>query len=188
MKASFAILAGAIVLAASTSAEASITINVNLTTGQETIPIVPTTTTGAPRPIAFGNATFVINDAMTAMTMFVTVFNIDFNGTQTADINDNLVNAHIHSGVFPAPPAAQNLPVTWGFFGSPFNDNNPNDVVVTPFTTGVGGTISGKWDAPEGNNTTFIAQLPNILAGRAYINFHTVQFPSGEIRGLFTAV
>ena len=78
--------------------------------------------------------------------------------------------------------------MTWGFFGSPFNDNNPNDVVVTPFTTGVGGTISGKWDAPEGNNTTFIAQLPNILAGRAYINFHTVQFPSGEIRGLFTAV
>jgi hypothetical protein len=25
--------------------------------------------------------------------------------------------------------------------------------------------------------------LPNLLAGLAYINFHTVQFPAGEIRG-----
>jgi len=73
--------------------------------------------------------------------------------------------------------------VVWGFFGSPFNDNNPNDQTVTPFATGVGGTITGKWDLPEGNNTTFSAQLPNILAGRSYINFHTTQFPGGELRG-----
>jgi hypothetical protein len=26
-------------------------------------------------------------------------------------------------------------------------------------------------------------QLPNILAGNSYINFHTMQFPGGEIRG-----
>ena len=32
------------------------------------------------------------------------------------------------------------------------------------------------------------AQIPNILAGRAYINFHTVQFAGGEIRGNITAV
>ena len=76
-----------------------------------------------------------------------------------------------------------NAPVVWGFFGSPFNDNNPNDQVFTPFATGVGGTISGKWDAPEGNNTTLAAQLPNILSGNSYINFHTVQFGGGEIRG-----
>jgi hypothetical protein len=35
----------------------------------------------------------------------------------------------------------------------------------------------------EGNNTTLAAQLPNILNGRSYINFHTRQFTSGEIRG-----
>jgi hypothetical protein len=35
----------------------------------------------------------------------------------------------------------------------------------------------------EGNNTTLTAQLPNILSGHAYINFHTVQFGGGEIRG-----
>jgi len=37
-------------------------------------------------------------------------------------------------------------------------------VAMTPFATGVGGTISGKWDAPEGNmTTTLAAQLPNIV-------------------------
>ena len=48
---------------------------------------------------------------------------------------------------------------------------------------GVGGTISGKWDLPEGNNTTLTAQLPNILSGHAYINFHTRRIGGGEIRG-----
>ncbi len=31
-------------------------------------------------------------------------------------------------------------------------------------------------------------QLANILAGRAYINFHTTQFGGGEIRGNIAAV
>ena len=54
---------------------------------------------------------------------------------------------------------------------------------MTPFSSGVGGTITGKWDANQGNDTTLAAQLPNLLAGRAYLNFHTVQFAGGEIRG-----
>jgi hypothetical protein len=115
------------------------------------------------------------------MTFTATIFNIDFTGSQTADANDNLLNAHIHAGPLVTPTV--NGPVVWGFIGSPFNDNNPNDVVVTPFLTGVGGTVSGKWDAPEGNGTTLAAQLDNILNNRAYINFHTTQFGGGEIRG-----
>ena len=59
---------------------------------------------------------------------------------------------------------------------------------MTPFATGVGGTFSGKWDMAEGNNTTLTAQLPNILAGRSYINFHTTQFGGGEIRGNIVAI
>ena len=55
--------------------------------------------------------------------------------------------------------------------------------MVTPFARGVGGTIFSKWDRDEGNNTTLTAQLPNILAGLSYINFHTVRLPGGEIRG-----
>src|SRR4030095_13777490 len=77
--------------------------------------------------------------------------------------------------------------VVWGFIGTPFNDNNPNDAVVTPFPSGVGGSFSGKWDAPEGNGTTLAAQLDNLRNGRAYINFHTRQFCGGETRGNFPA-
>lgn len=156
----------------------------NLINGNEPGPIVPTTTTGAPRPASFGTASFVINAAMTQMTFTATVFNIDFTGTQTADINDNLTVAHIHAG----PGATPTFPVVWGFFGNPFNDNNPNDVLFSPFASGVGGTISGKWDAAEGQNTTLAAQLPNILSNHAYINFHTTQFGGGEVRGTLVVV
>jgi uncharacterized protein (TIGR03118 family) len=158
---------------------------VSLTNSQEVPPTTPTTTTGAARPASFGTARFQFNDAQTAMTFNATINNIDVTGSQTADTNDNLGNAHIHAGASVAPGV--NGPVVWGFFGSPFNDNNPNDQRVTPFTSGVGGTFSGKWDAPEGNGTTLAAQLDNLRNGRAYINFHTTQFTGGEIRGNFPA-
>jgi CHRD domain/PEP-CTERM motif len=158
----------------------------NLTNSQEVPTPTLTTATGAARPASFGTATFVLNDAMTAMTMSVTIFNIDFTGNQTADTNDNLVAAHIHASA--TASATTTAPVVWGFFGSPFNDNNPADAVVTPFTTGVGGTVTGKWDSPEGNATTLADQLANILSGHAYINFHTVQNGGGETRGFLTVV
>jgi hypothetical protein len=158
-----------------------------LSNGAENPPTNPTLSDGTtPRPGSFGTATFVLNDAMTSMTMTATIFNIDFTGTQTPDTFDNLTNAHIHAG--PGVTPTTNGPVVWGFIGQPFNDNNPNDQVVTPFTTGVGGMVSGKWDAPEGNNTTLAAQLDNILNGRSYINFHTVQFSGGEARGMLVVV
>uniref|UniRef100_Q01W73 CHRD domain-containing protein n=1 Tax=Solibacter usitatus (strain Ellin6076) TaxID=234267 RepID=Q01W73_SOLUE len=171
--ASFALFCG--------TAQASILLTANLTNAGENPPTHPTLVSGAPRPASFGTATFLINDAMTSMTFTATIFNIDFTGTQSVDTNDNLVAAHIHAAALVTPTT--NAPVVWGFFGSPFNDNNPNDVVITPFASGVGGTISGKWDAPEGNGTTLAAQLPNILSGNSYINFHTNQFGGGEIRG-----
>ena len=96
-----------------------------------------------PRPASFGTASFVLNDAMTEMTFTATIFNIDFTGSRTPDTNDNLTLAHIHAGPLVMPGV--NGSVVWGFFGMPFNDNMPNDIVNTPFTTGVGGTISGKW-------------------------------------------
>ncbi len=131
--------------------------------------------------MSFGIATFNLNDAMSALTFTATIFNIDVTGSQTVDPNDNLVAAHIHAS--PTTTPTTNVGVVWGFFGAPFNENNPNDFALTPFTSGVGGTFSGKWDALEGNNTTLTAHLPNILAGRSYINFHTTQFGGGEVRG-----
>jgi uncharacterized protein (TIGR03118 family) len=155
---------------------------VNMTNGQENPPTVPTASGGGPRPASFGTAKLLFNSAQTAMTFSATVNNLDFTGSQTpADTNDNLTNAHIHAGAAVTP--GTNGPVVWGFLGSPFNDNNPNDQVFAGFSSGVGGTISGKWDAPEGNATTLAAQLTNLRTGHAYVNFHSAQFSGGEIRG-----
>ena len=154
-------------------------LSANLTHSQETTQGVLLTSTGDPRPLSFGSGTFIINDAMTSMSFVVDIFNIDVTGSQTADTFDNLVAAHIHG---PAAPGS-NGPVRWGFFGAPDNDVAPSDLVVTPFA-GVGGRFTSTWDATEGNaGTNFAVQLPNILAGLTYINFHTVQFGGGEIRG-----
>jgi CHRD domain/PEP-CTERM motif len=186
---SFVGVTGALVLAltlSSGSSRADIFLHADLTNSAENPPTVPTTTQGAPRPASFGTADFVLNAAQTALTFTATIFNIDFTGTQTADTNDNLAAAHIHAGPMVTPTT--NGPVVWGFFGAPFNDNNPNDIVFTPFATGVGGTISGKWDELEGNGTTLDAQLANILGGHSYINFHTVQFGTGEVRGNIAAI
>ena len=167
--------------AAAASAGAQTLHTATLADANENPPTVPTTVGGQPRPASFGTASFFIDATSTFMTFTATIFNIDVNGTQTPDVNDNLVAAHIHAGPLVTPTV--NGPVVWGFFGTPFNDNNPNDFSFVPFTSGVGGTFSGKWDLAEGNGTTLSAQLPNILAGRAYINFHTTQFTGGEIRG-----
>ena len=178
-------LAAVVVLASAARASADTILLATLTNGQENPPTVPTTSTGASRA-SFGTAIFTLNDAMTAMTFAAAIMGIDFTGTQTADPNDNLVAAHIHASSTLTPTT--NAPVVWGFFGNPFNDNNPNDVVIQPFPPGgVGGMISGKWDLPEGNMTTLAAQLANILSGHAYINFHTNQFTGGEIRGAINA-
>ena len=144
----------------------------------------PTLSTGGPRPASFGTATFTLNAARTSMTFTATVFNIDFTGSQTPDPNDNLAAAHIHAG--PTVTPTTNGGVVWGFFGSP--QNTPDDVVVTPFATGVGGNITATWDAAEGNKTTLAAQLTHLLNNRAYINFHTTQFGAGEIRGALQVV
>ena len=158
---------------------------VNLTNSQEVPPTVPTLSGGGARPASSGTARFQLNSAQTAMTFTATINNIDITGSQTSDTNDNLIAAHIHAGASVAPGV--NGPVVWGFFGSPFNDNNPNDQAFSPLPSGVGGNFSGKWDAPEGNGTTLAAQLANLRGGHAYINFHTVQFTGGEIRGNFPA-
>src|SRR5262249_508980 len=143
-----AVLAPLLLLAAGTAGRASQVFTANLTHDQETANGPLLTSTGGPRPLSFGTATFTLNDAQTQLAMSVTVFNIAVTGTQTPDPNDNLVAAHIHVG---APPGS-NAPVRWGFFGSPDNDTNPDQLVVTPFASGVGGTFASIWDAPEGNS------------------------------------
>ena len=187
----FRICAAAVLAGVTFSASASaaiLTLTANLTTSAEPTLNGLTTTTGDPRPMPFGMAEFILNTSLPQMSMMVTITNIDVTGTQTEDPNDNLLAAHIHVGT-PADPMPLTFPVRWGFFGAPDNDNSPDQLVVTPFASGVGGTFTSIWDAPEGNaGTTLATNLPNILAGGAYLNFHTVQNPGGEIRGTLQVV
>jgi hypothetical protein len=137
---------------------------------------------------ATGFATFELNDAMTALSMTVTINGIDVTGSQTSDPLDNLTAAHIHA-LAPGAPLSASGGVVWGFFGMPFNNTMPNDGTVTPFVGGVGGVFTMVWNAPEGNGgTTLTAQLNNLFGTRLYINFHTGEFPGGEIRGAITPV
>src|SRR5690348_1037964 len=85
------------VMLAGTYCQGATILTANITNAAENPPTVVTTSTGAPRAASFGTATFVLNDAATAMTMSATIFNIDFTGSQTADVNDNLTAAHIHA-------------------------------------------------------------------------------------------
>jgi hypothetical protein len=182
------ILAALAALFVNTGAHADIILGATLTNGAENPPVGTAsnpllTSTGAPRPTSFGTATFVLNNALTAMTMTATITNIDVTGSQTADPNDNLSAAHIHAGAGVSPTI--NAGVVWGFFGIPDNDINPDNLVITP-SAGVGGTFTSVWNQAEGNPNgmnTLTAQLPFILSQRSYINFHTMQFGGGEIRG-----
>ena len=171
-----AILAASFLSALPAPARAAVTLYAEMTPEQE----VPSAIIIG-RPRSFGSAIFFLNDLETELRFSAEIFNIDVTGTQTVDTADNLVAAHIHAGSGVSP--LTNGPVVFGFFGTPFNDNNPNDVVVTPFATGVGGLFSARWNLGEGNNTTLAAQLFNLKNDRAYINFHTNQFRGGEIRG-----
>jgi hypothetical protein len=125
------------------------------------------------------------------MTMTATITGIDVGNGQTPAItNDNLTAAHIHAGDL-TPTGTR--PVVWGFFGSPDNDGPPNGVdqlVFTPAASGAGGTFTSIWDALEGNGigVNLANQIPFILAGNSYINFHTTQFGGGEIRGTLFVV
>jgi hypothetical protein len=106
--------------------------------------------------------------------MTATISNIDVGNAQTPDTNDNLLNAHIHAG-----PAVR--PALWRgrheILWSSFNDNNPNDAVLRlPLVGGV----HRQMGRTGSNGTTLAAQLANLRAGRAYINFHTVQFTGGD--------
>jgi hypothetical protein len=164
-----------------TTASADTYFFANLTNGGETTAVVLTDGTN-PRPASFGFAEFWLNDAQTQLTMVATINNIDVNGLQTPSYTqDNLAAAHIHANATVTP--GFNAGVVWGFFGAPDNDTTPSDLVVTPFASGVGGTFTSVWNAPEGNSTTLAAQVNNILTGHAYLNFHTVQNGGGEVRG-----
>ena len=81
LKSKLACMLAASLSFAAVSAQGATMLSAELTTTQEPPPIG--LTTGSPfttRPTPSGFATFVLNDAMTALTFSATIFNIDVNG------------------------------------------------------------------------------------------------------------
>jgi hypothetical protein len=195
-------------LGSAATANASTIFVATLTLDQEVgpPPRIPTTSVGDPRPASFGFAQLLLNDAMTELSLDVTVFNIDVTANdpdvgdpggipQTSDVNDNLIAAHIHAAAASGQPGT-NAGVVWGFFGAPDHNTALDDLVIVPFSAAspgpggatVGGRFTAVWNLAEGAGGGLAGQLPNILAGRSYLNFHTTQFTGGEIRGQIAAV
>ncbi|HEY7087550.1 MAG TPA: CHRD domain-containing protein [Tepidisphaeraceae bacterium] len=170
-----------LILLSSGSALAHFNINVTLSNGAVNPPTTPTLVGGLPRLTSSGTATLVVDDDDFQTVDFDTaVFGIDVTGTQTPDPNDNLIAASVHAG--PGVSPSTNGPLVWGFFGSTNDDTTAPTLVIQPFPD-VGGFIFASWNINEGHGTNLTEQLPFLLSGQAYIEYDTVQFPNGEIRG-----
>lgn len=121
---------------------------------------------------ASGTFTAWLNRNQTEFNFNATVVGLDL-GNLTPSTTDNVTASHFH-----AAAAGVSGGVVFGYIGAPNNETGGETVV-----NAAAGTVSGSWDAAEGNNTTLTAQLANLLGGRIYINFHTPVAPGGEIRG-----
>lgn len=106
--------------------------------------------------------------------------------TNPSDPND-VRNFHIHNAA-----RGVNGGVVYGIFGPDHDVNNNVSVIIDPNGSA---TISGSWDAvdgnPAGNINTFGPILAALMPGQdapLYFNFHTVEFTGGAIRGQIVAV
>jgi hypothetical protein len=128
-----------------------------------------------------GTATFILNDAMDALSYDIQLFGLDLDGLQTpANANDNVTRTHFH-----AAPAGSNGGIVHGQIDpSASLQNDPDDLIVNA----AAGRITGVWDGTEGNGTTLAAQLSALLNGGLYFNVHTSDHAGGEIRGQLVVV
>lgn len=122
---------------------------------------------------ASGSWTGALNRNQTQFNFDASISGLDLGG-QTAATVDNVTAAHFHRAATGVSGG-----VVYGFIGTPFNDLD-GDLAVNA----AAGTVSGQWDANEGNGTNTLTSLvPALLNNEIYINFHTSVFPAGEIRG-----
>jgi CHRD domain len=161
-------LAAALVLPASAVQATMITYNASLSGPGENPP------NASP---GIGNATVTTDDVANTLAVHVT-----FSGLLAGT-----TASHIHccvappgaTGVATTVPTFPNLPmgVTSGTFDQ-FDDLTLASSYNPAFITANGGTTA----------SAEAALLAGLVAGHAYLNIHTTQFPGGEIRGFLTPV
>jgi hypothetical protein len=154
--------------------EAAVIFHASMTFDQE-VPTVPAFEG------ASGFATFVLNDAQTALSYDVTITGLNFPPASTPGPND-LTRLHIHRG-----PAGVAGPIVFGIIETatppPIPENDPDDRVITSSPGFL--HVTGVWDGLEGNaGATLAGELDNLFSRNLYINAHTGDHAAGEIRGL----
>lgn len=132
---------------------------------------------------ASGIATFVLNDAQNALSYDITITGLNFPPGSPAAPND-MTRLHIHRG-----PAGVAGPIVFGMIETasppPIQQSDLDDLVINASPGLI--HVTGVWDGLEGNGgATLAGELGNLFSGNLYINAHTGDHASGEIRGLIT--
>lgn len=130
---------------------------------------------------ASGIATFVLNDAQTALSYDVLITGLNFPPGNPAASND-ITRLHIHRG-----PAGVAGPIVFGMIETatspPIPQSDLDDLVINASPGLI--HVTGVWDGLEGNGgATLAGELGNLFSRNLYINAHTGDHASGEIRGL----
>ena len=121
--------------------------------------------TGSP---AYGSASFTIDDQTWVVTGTMTTTGLPY---RTATGAPNVTGAHVHSPGLPGT----NGPVVFNLIA--------NAIGGTPLDF-PGGITFYAWSGALGGSQAVILQ--DLIAGKGYINVHSVAFPGGEIRGQIT--
>ena len=116
---------------------------------------------------AFGTVTVEFSDALDSFTWMM---ELNFIGTP-------LLQAHIHIGM----PDENGPFVAFLFNLCGFGGCGPSDLKVS----GDHILLMGDGTLAPGFEGTFADIVDEIMAGNAYVNVHTTDFPGGEVRGNF---
>ena len=156
-------LLGCVVLGAAASSQALVWgFSVPIIDGTQEVP-----PTGS---AAYGSASFTVDDQTWVVTGSMTTTGLPY---LTAAGGPNVTGAHIH-----VAPAGANGPVVFDLLA--------NSVGGTPIDVAAGAITIYAWSGVLQDHGTVGPRaviLQNFLNGTAYINVHSVQFPTGEIRG-----
>ena len=132
---------------------------------------------------ASGIATFVLNDAQDALSYDVLITGLNFPPASPPGPTD-MTRLHIHRG-----PAGVAGPIVFGMIETatppPIQQSDLDDLMIDASAGLI--HVTGVWDGAEGNaGATLAGELGNLFSGNLYINAHTGDHASGEIRGLIT--
>ncbi len=137
---------------------------------------------------ATATGTFTLNEAQTELSYFITFNGLDLkeNPADRTGVGDvNAIHFHVGTASEIGPHALNVFGITLGQIVE-----DDDDLVVDWDAN----TVSGVWDdsdltppglgiPPGPSSVPLTSIISNLMAGEIYVNVHTAEWPSGEIRG-----